>query len=134
VAWLCGASYQRDDTDAAPRSQDHADNLERLRALLPDVASRLAPAFASGDVQAWTGVRCVSADRRPLAGQLAPGLWASTAMGSRGLSFAVLCAELIAARLHAEPLPLGRRMAAALGIERQIRPQPAPDKREQLHF
>jgi glycine/D-amino acid oxidase-like deaminating enzyme len=32
-------------------------------------------------------------------------------MGSRGLTFAALCAELLAARLHAEPLPVELRLA-----------------------
>ena len=47
-----------------------------------------------------------------------PGLWACTAMGSRGLTLAVLCAELLAARLQGEPLPLDPRLARALGSER----------------
>ncbi|RYF37830.1 MAG: FAD-dependent oxidoreductase, partial [Comamonadaceae bacterium] len=70
-------------------------------------------------VQAWTGLRCVAADRRPLLGELAPGLWLSTAMGSRGLTFAMLCAELLAARLHGEPLPLPRKLAQALDARRR---------------
>jgi tRNA 5-methylaminomethyl-2-thiouridine biosynthesis bifunctional protein len=39
-------------------------------------------------------------------------------MGSRGLSFAALCGELIAARLHDEPLPLDARLAQALDPSR----------------
>jgi tRNA 5-methylaminomethyl-2-thiouridine biosynthesis bifunctional protein len=35
-------------------------------------------------------------------------------MGSRGLTFAALCGELLAARLHGEPLPLEQRQADAL--------------------
>jgi tRNA 5-methylaminomethyl-2-thiouridine biosynthesis bifunctional protein len=35
-------------------------------------------------------------------------------MGSRGLSFAALCAELLAASLHGEPLPVDRRLAQAM--------------------
>jgi tRNA 5-methylaminomethyl-2-thiouridine biosynthesis bifunctional protein len=46
-------------------------------------------------------------------------------MGSRGLTFAALCAELLAARLHAEPLPLPARLAAALDVQRQLRAAPA---------
>lgn len=117
-AWLCGASFDRDDTDLSVRAQDQAANLARLAELLPGVAAQAAPLFASGQVRAWTGVRCASADRRPLVGELAPNLWVSTAMGSRGLSFAHLCAELIAARLHGEPLPLPRKLAEALDAQR----------------
>jgi tRNA 5-methylaminomethyl-2-thiouridine biosynthesis bifunctional protein len=66
-------------------------------------------------------VRCASADRRPLVGEWAPGLWASMAMGSRGLTFAALCAELMAARLHGEPWPLPARLARALDLRRPDR-------------
>ncbi|MBA2961179.1 MULTISPECIES: tRNA (5-methylaminomethyl-2-thiouridine)(34)-methyltransferase MnmD [Ramlibacter] len=118
TCWLSGSTYGRGDADAAPRAEDQQANLARLRALLPAAADRLAPAFAAGTVRAWSGVRCASADRRPLVGDVAPGLWVSTAMGSRGLTFAALCAELLAARLHAEPLPLPVRLAAALDARR----------------
>jgi len=118
-AWFCGSTFNRGETDLSARESDHRFNLERLQALVPRVAARLAPAFANGSVQAWTGVRCASIDRRPLLGEMAPGLWVSTAMGSRGLTFAALCAELLAARLHAEPLPVERRLAMALDIRRR---------------
>ncbi|MEO5670488.1 MAG: tRNA (5-methylaminomethyl-2-thiouridine)(34)-methyltransferase MnmD [Ramlibacter sp.] len=118
-AWYCGSTFDRGDTDLSPRDADHHFNLERLRALLPEVAARLAHAFTDGSVKAWTGIRCASNDRRPLLGEVTPGLWVSTAMGSRGLTFAVLCAELLAARLHGEPLPLERRLALALDVRRR---------------
>ena len=114
AAWYCGASYGRGETDLAPRKADHQENLSRLGSLLPAVEQQIVGAFSTRAVKAWTGVRCASIDRRPLLGELAPGLWVSTAMGSRGMTFAMLCAELLAARVHGEPLPLERRMAAAL--------------------
>jgi tRNA 5-methylaminomethyl-2-thiouridine biosynthesis bifunctional protein len=121
TAWLCGSTYERNEIDRSPREADHQFNLGKLRALLPAIAEELAPAFDGGSVQAWTGVRCVSADRRPYVGELRPALWTSTAMGSRGLTFALLCAELLAARLHGEPLPLEQRLANALDIARNVR-------------
>jgi tRNA 5-methylaminomethyl-2-thiouridine biosynthesis bifunctional protein len=102
------------------RAEDHAANLARLEVLSPALAQALQPQFADGSVQAWTGVRCASADRRPLVGQLAPGLWIAAAMGSRGLSFGVLAGELLAARLHGEPLPIERKLADALDAARQL--------------
>jgi tRNA 5-methylaminomethyl-2-thiouridine biosynthesis bifunctional protein len=39
-------------------------------------------------------------------------------MGARGLTRAVLCGELLAARLQGEPLPLDARLARAMGTER----------------
>jgi tRNA 5-methylaminomethyl-2-thiouridine biosynthesis bifunctional protein len=118
-AWLTGSSYGRGDTRTDERAQDHADNLARLRTLVPTLAERLAPDFAAGRVRGWSGVRCASTDRRPLVGELAPGLWVTTAMGSRGLTFAALCADLLAARLNGEPLPLPPPLAAALDVARQ---------------
>ena len=117
-AWFCGSTFDRDQVDRAPREDDHHANQARLQGLLPAVGRQLAPAFARDSLQVWTGVRCASADRRPLLGEIAPGLWVSTAMGSRGLTFAALCAELLAARVHGEPLPLEQRLAKALDLAR----------------
>jgi tRNA 5-methylaminomethyl-2-thiouridine biosynthesis bifunctional protein len=118
--WLAGAGF-----DAAPapdaQAQHHA-NLARLARLLPGTAATLAPQFASGQVQLWQGQRCVSHDRLPLVGavQAAPdaSLWISAAMGARGLTLAALCAELLAARLGGEPLPLPARLARLLNAQR----------------
>jgi tRNA 5-methylaminomethyl-2-thiouridine biosynthesis bifunctional protein len=120
TAWLTGSTYDRDDTGLEARAADHSANLERLRALAPEVALQLAPQFESGAVQAWTGVRCTTTDRRPLLAEVARGRWVSTGMGSRGLTFAPLCAELLAARLHGEPLPLESRLAQALDARKRI--------------
>lgn len=120
-AWFSGSTYGRGDDDTRVRPEDHSANLERLRELLPAAAERLAPQFESGAVRAWAGVRCASTDRRPLVGELEPGLWVSTAMGSRGLSFAALCGEWIAAQVHGEPWPLEARLAQALDARRQLK-------------
>lgn len=124
LAWMSGSSYGHGEAATEARPADDQANLERLQVLLPSAACQLAPAFANGQVRAWTGVRCASADRRPLVGRLAEGLWVSTAMGSRGLSLAALCAELLAAQAHGEPQPLPRTLAPALSVQRQLRPRP----------
>ncbi len=118
--WLTGSTYGRGETDTSVRAGDHGANLARLGELAPEIAQQLAPGFESGAVRGWSGVRCTSRDRRPVVGEIEPGLWVSTAMGSRGLTFAALCAELLAARLHGEPMRLEPRLAAALDIARQI--------------
>lgn len=122
--WLTGSTYGHNDPDGSARPGDRQVNLDRLGELVPVTAARLAPEFHAGRVRDWSGVRCVTRDRRPLAGEIAPGLWVSTAMGSRGLSFAALCGELVAARIHGEPLPLDEELAAALDPAR-LRPRPA---------
>jgi tRNA 5-methylaminomethyl-2-thiouridine biosynthesis bifunctional protein len=126
LAWLAGASFLRDQDNTDIRPGEQAANLERLQALLPSAAQALAPEFENGSAKAWAGVRCASPDRLPLVGAVDaaghPGLWLSTALGSRGLSFAVLCGELLAARLHGEPLPVELRLAQALSAGRFRRP------------
>ena len=119
--WLAGATFDRDSIDLAPTEADSAENRERLARLHPDAAKALAGVFEHGDSHTWVGIRCASGDRRPLVGPVgaeAPGVWACTALGSRGLSFAALCAELLAAQWHAEPLPLPATLAKALGTQR----------------
>lgn len=116
MAWVAGSTFERDNTSTALRAEDEALNLGKLQTLLPGPAQALAPQVASGQVQGWAGVRCATPSRLPSLGSLAgqPDLWVSTGMGSRGLTFAALCAELLAARLHGEPLPMEQRLADAL--------------------
>jgi tRNA 5-methylaminomethyl-2-thiouridine biosynthesis bifunctional protein len=116
LQWLLGATYEN-STDTA-----HAANLAKLQQLLPATAAALAPAFKAGAVSAWSGTRCVSHDRLPLVGPLlagpTPSLWVNTAMGSRGLSFSAVCAQLLVAQLCAEPLPLELSLTRSLDVQR----------------
>lgn len=128
LAWHAGSTFERGRTELPLEPQEqqaaHQVNLANLQQLLPEAAQQLAPSFAADapGLQAWAGVRCTSPDRLPIVGPLAadglPGLWVSTAMGARGLTRAILCGELLAARLHGEPLPLEERLARAMGTER----------------
>jgi tRNA 5-methylaminomethyl-2-thiouridine biosynthesis bifunctional protein len=125
---MAGASYDFDDDDAAPRTDSHAGNLERLDRILPGNGSRFDPAALDGLV----GFRAVAPDRLPLIGALADedaaapknplpvtlprleGLYGAFAYGSRGLLWAGLGAELLASMLEGEPLPIEARLADAL--------------------
>jgi tRNA 5-methylaminomethyl-2-thiouridine biosynthesis bifunctional protein len=60
----------------------------------------------------------VTPDRLPVAGKLAEGVYGALAFGSRGLLWAALAAELIAAELEGEPLPLEGALAKALDAGR----------------
>ncbi|MFT3717179.1 FAD-dependent 5-carboxymethylaminomethyl-2-thiouridine(34) oxidoreductase MnmC [Pseudorhodoferax sp.] len=114
--WITGSSFGRGDERTDVRDADLAYNLDRLAVLLPATARALAQ---HPPPQAWAGVRCAAPDRLPLAGPLAPpGLWGLTALGARGLTLAPLMAELLAARLHGEPLPVPARLAAAVDPRR----------------
>ena len=130
-----GASYEFAPAgmhDAGETSDEaiHCANLQRLSRLLADAG----PVEVTG---MFDGVRCVAHDRLPLAGQVAdeeaalarapalrgarladlprrPGLFASFALGSRGLTLAPLAGELIAAQIEGEPWPVERDLAAAI--------------------
>ncbi len=132
AAWVMGSSFERGKATLPPSAEDaaaaHAGNWAKLQTLLPAGHRPDAQAFAQA--RHWAQLRCASADRLPLVGPLLPaqalqalpeGLaspWVATAMGSRGLTWALLCAELLAARLHAEPLPVANPLALALASDR----------------
>ena len=117
--WLMGATYQRDEPLPYVHQRDGDKNFRRLQVLLPQVATVLSDQFFVTQNQAWAGIRCATPNRLPLLRHLvstrsdAP-LWICTGLGSRGLTFAALCGELLAAQLHGEPLPIDRQLAEAL--------------------
>ncbi len=126
-----GATY---DLDADPqlRASSQEENIERLRGLVSD------PAAATGAPLAGrVGFRCVAPDRLPLVGRLPdfgaagsterlrdvprhPGLHALLGYASRGLIWAPLAAELLAAQLEGEPLPLEAALVDALDPARFV--------------
>lgn len=139
--WVMGSTFERDVTEmpisAADQAAAHTANHAKLSTLLPASGAPLAPWFDPADSRCqptWGRVRCASHDRLPIAGLVnpaAPGLWALTALGARGLSLSVLCGELIAAQLHGEPLPLDAKLAQHLGTARLARQvHKAIDKKE----
>ena len=122
--WLAGSTYDRDSRSTELSEADTQANLERVERLHPEAAALLDADVQDGKAQAWAGVRCASGDRRPLVGPADPrqpqGPWVCTALGSRGLTFAALCAELLACRWHGEPLPLPAALAGALDTRRLL--------------
>jgi tRNA 5-methylaminomethyl-2-thiouridine biosynthesis bifunctional protein len=116
TVWLSGSSFVRGDRATELRDEEQVYNLQRLQELLPATGAAIA---AGPPPAAWAGVRCTSPDRLPLVGPWEPpGLCLMTALGARGLSLAPLAAELLVARLHAEPLPLPAKLVAALDPRR----------------
>jgi tRNA 5-methylaminomethyl-2-thiouridine biosynthesis bifunctional protein len=108
-----GASYQHDDADKGLRDDDHRANLERAESMLPGFADGARPDGG------WTGFRATVPDRLPIFGATATdGLHAATGLGSRGLLWAPLGAELLACQLTGEPLPLPRDLAGAISPRR----------------
>jgi tRNA 5-methylaminomethyl-2-thiouridine biosynthesis bifunctional protein len=121
-AWFAGATYETAETTTMRAAEGHVDNLQRLSRLLPQVARRLSLRFSQSQVQAWNGTRCTTLDRLPAVGALdagpQPNLWVSTGFGSRGLTYAALCAELLAAQLGGEPLPVEASLAKCIAATR----------------
>ncbi|WP_143474077.1 FAD-dependent oxidoreductase [Limnohabitans sp. B9-3] len=143
-AWFVGSTFDRLNDQPDVLADDHQENHSRLAALLPDTAHVLAPLFgvpntAQGEpthavanglktapdapytVRGWAGIRCGTPDRFPVVGAVphAPeGLWINAAMGSRGLTLALLCGEILAARWQGEPLPVEAKMAKAMDAAR----------------
>jgi tRNA 5-methylaminomethyl-2-thiouridine biosynthesis bifunctional protein len=117
-AWFMGSSYQPDHQPERSDRDNQFRNFEHLQRLLPALAAALEPAFASNQLKTWKNTRCVTVDRLPAVGPLdggpTPSLWICAGIGSRGLSFSVLCAELLAARMGAEPLPVEANLAKSL--------------------
>jgi len=118
AAWFIGSSYEPDSKPALPDEKNHATNFGRLHKLLPALSQALEKQFATGAIHAWKQTRCVTYDRLPVVGPLYkadnPGLWICGGMGSRGMTFSVLCAELLAARWGAEPLPVEAGLTQSL--------------------
>ena len=128
LAWLTGSTYERDNASTEIRPADDQHNLERLKTLLPEVSATLTTQETTQEetplVNAWAGVRCATPGRLPALGPLGSGsardagdlqgLWVCSGLGSRGLTFAALCGEVLAARLHGEPLPITQKLADAL--------------------
>jgi tRNA 5-methylaminomethyl-2-thiouridine biosynthesis bifunctional protein len=126
-----GATYDLDpDPELSPAS--HQENLQRLRGLLSD------PQAAQGaPLQGRVGFRCIAPDRLPLVGRLPdfdaagsterlrdvprhPGLYSLLGYASRGLIWAGWAAELLAAQLEGEPLPLESALVDALDPARFV--------------
>ena len=111
---VVGASYDIDDQDAAPRAESDAGNLERLERML-------GAKVDNRNVTSRVAFRSVAPDRLPVAGKFAEGVYGAFAYGSRGLIWAALAAELIAAELEGEPLPIEGKLADAMHPQRFAR-------------
>jgi tRNA 5-methylaminomethyl-2-thiouridine biosynthesis bifunctional protein len=127
-----GASFHRGGTPAL-RNEDHQANLDRLERMLPGTAERWRHASLAGRV----GFRPVSPDKLPIVGRLQtaeaqaqgrdlsmiprlPGLFVATGYGARGLVWAPLMAEQLAAEICGEPLPVEADLAGAIDPARFV--------------
>lgn len=154
--WAMGSTYIRGDASTEVNGADHERNVQSLQAMHPEAGQRLREAAARGALLGWAHVRCASLDRLPLVGALPdvaalhrlmqgagarrsqvplaatprrPALFMLSALGSRGLTLAHWCAQLLAAQIDGTPLhgyepDLLRALDPARFAWRQARKQP----------
>ncbi|ALB63477.1 5-methylaminomethyl-2-thiouridine-forming enzyme mnmC [Cronobacter condimenti 1330] len=139
-----GASYHRGISDRRYREADQEHNRQRLIDCLPEARWAQEVDVSAGDARC--GVRCATRDHLPMVGNApdyaatladydelsryadtpetvepAPvleNLFVLGALGSRGLCSAPLAAEILAAQMTGEPLPLDSATLAALNPNR----------------
>src|SRR5690606_483066 len=141
-----GATFSSKDADPALRANDHQTNLNNIRESISGVSTE----WRATDVSTLEGrvaFRCATPDYLPivgpapdatafqndyallrkdarasiaLAGQYWPGLYCNLGHGSRGLAYTPLSAELLAAQIAQEPLPVNRNFVQALHPARFI--------------
>ena len=111
---VLGASYDFDDQSAEPGAASHASNLQRLAGMLPGWEKK----FSAAALQGRAAFRATTPDRLPVIGELAPGLYAYTGLGSRGIVWSALGAELLACLITGEPLPVENDLVAVVSPNR----------------
>lgn len=135
-----GASFERGVFDKVTTEREHEENREKLRTALPALAESLKPAAEGrvayrlscrdhlplvGAIPDFAGFRADFRElRRGFAYEHYPparwqdGLYLNIAHGSRGLTTAPLSAELLAATICGEPLPLSAELAESVAVPR----------------
>ena len=116
--WLSGSTYEHGSAQSGISDEGLQANCQRLALLLPAAALLLEQAQQANSLQAWAGVRCTTRDRLPAAGPVEPralpGLYVSVGMGSRGLSFAAVCGQLVAEQIMGHTCSLPEALQQAL--------------------
>jgi tRNA 5-methylaminomethyl-2-thiouridine biosynthesis bifunctional protein len=132
---LCGATASMNDDDPQLRDDDHAQNLERLSAL---AGLRPTPGQALHGRVGW---RALARDRLPIVGAMpltpgeiepgarldharmvprVPGLFMLGGLASRGLTWAPLAGQVLAAWIAGAPVPLESDLLDAIDPARWL--------------
>ena len=126
-----GATSASDDSDASVRTEDHRSNLAQLERLIGRPLG-----IDASHLEGRTAWRCVAPDRLPVVGAAPaldpsvhagasrtdqvrfvarePGLFLFTALGSRGITWSALCAEVLAAAVSGGAMPLEASLLDAI--------------------
>ena len=137
-----GASYAQNDSDLTVREVDQAHNLAMLQRHLPGFHQLLDP---TESLHNRVGLRATTPDQLPIIGPIPdreaflrnyaelhhgrrpecyptaeylPGLYLFGGLGSRGLTSALLGAELLACQIGGEPLPMEKELVDAVSPAR----------------
>ena len=118
--FLLGSSFVRDDECTDIRLTEHDSNLALLENNFPQLAAQLPPTTT------WQGrvsLRALPRDSMPIVGAVPQmdNVFVLAGLGSKGFSFAPLCAELLAAQMLGEALPMTDKLAAAIRPDRFIK-------------
>ncbi len=108
---VIGSTFQKWLTDTILRPEDDADNIEKLRTVLPQV----------GEVKilsARAGLRVASKDRFPVVGAVDANTLISAAHGSHGILSSLLAAHILADSLRGGPSCVGKSTLKALSPRR----------------
>lgn len=131
-----GATFSPDDTALDIRHEDHLSNLK----MLGKMSAGLQQGFKPEDLRGRAALRVATADYLPLVGALMDadalrlnpprhysktpalpyleGLYINTGHGSKGITQAAFCAEILASAICGEPLPADSKVVAALDPNR----------------
>ena len=130
---MFGATAQRDDADPSVRETDHALNLAQLARLLGHPI-----ALDSRSLEGRAAWRCSAVDRLPLIGAVPdpaaqgarldqprfvprlPGLYVFSALGSRGITWSALGAQVLASWVTGAPAPIGASLWDAVDPARFV--------------
>ncbi len=118
--FLLGSSFVRDDECTDIRLTEHDSNLALLKNSFPELTKQLPP------TKTWQGrasLRALPRDSMPVVGAVPQmdDVFVLAGLGSKGFSFAPLCAELLAAQMLGEALPMTDKLAAAIRPDRFIK-------------
>ncbi|MGQ3680586.1 FAD-dependent oxidoreductase [Bordetella pertussis] len=113
--YVAGSTYVHGAAQALTGAEGQRVNLDKAAGLLGQAPAAFA-SLQPGSLPGWAGWRAVLPGRLPAAGPVAhaPGLWLAAGYASRGLSWAALMGDVIAARLCGEPGPLETDLLAQI--------------------
>ena len=120
--WIVGSSFQRHDLDTQTRLEDQLSNHQQWAKLMPAWQAEISSGVDIQQSHAWAGIRAALPNRLPAVGALNhpdfAGLHICAGMGARGISWSVLCGELLAAQMNHEPLPMATSLAKLMAASR----------------